>query len=117
MKKWTLFQYVSVSGRAAIEDWRKSIPIGHRAFLDTFLRNMVKREKLGPPELEPLHGRQSGLTELRWRCGKLPYRIIGYAVSSDQYLMLIGCTHRESYDPQNALETALVRQKQIQNRE
>lgn len=117
MYVWQLFQYVSPNGRHAIDDWRKSIPIGHRAYLDTFLRTMVTREVWEPPDLEPLRGKQSGLTELRWKCGKLPYRIIGYRLAIHQYVMLIGCTHRESYDPQHALETAVLRRTQIENQE
>jgi hypothetical protein len=105
-------------GRRAIADWRRSLPVGHpQAFMDTFLRDMVKQEVWKPPELEPLHGEQRGLTELRWKCGKLPHRIVGYVLAEHQYLMLIGCTHREAYDPPQALDTALVRWKQIQNRE
>jgi hypothetical protein len=116
--KWRLFQYVSPSGRRAIADWRKALPIGReRAYLDTFLRDMAKKDTWESPDFEPMHGEQRGLTELRWRCGRLPHRIIGYALAECQYLMLIGCTHRESYDPPNALETALIRRKQIQDGE
>jgi hypothetical protein len=116
--QWRLYQYVSANGRRAIADWRKALPVGApRAYLDTFLRDMAKKDEWDPPDFEPLHGEQRGLTELRWKCGKLPHRIIGYVLAEHCYLMLIGCTHRESYDPQNALETALLRRKQIQNNE
>lgn len=118
LQKWRLYQYVSPTGRKAIDDWRKGLPIGEpRADLDTFLRDMVKRDRWEPPDLEPLHGAQRGLTELRWKSGKLPHRIFGYQHGEHQYLMLIGCTHREAYDPPDALETVLVRRRQIQNNE
>jgi hypothetical protein len=118
LAKWRLYQYVSLNGRKAIDDWRKTLPVGPpRADMDTFLRDMVKIEKWEPPELELLHGEQAGLTELRWKSGKLPHRIFGYQVGDHEYLMLIGCTHRETYNPPGALETVLVRRRQIQNNE
>src|SRR6202030_480635 len=109
---------VSPSGRRAIADWRKGLPVGApRAYLDTFLRDMAKQDLWESPAFEPLYRELRGLAELRWKCGKLPHRIIGYVLADHQFLMLIGCTHRESYDPQNALETALIRWKQIQDNE
>jgi hypothetical protein len=118
IQKWRLFQYVSPNGRKAIDDWRKALPIGPpRAYLDIFLRDMSKKEIWEPPDFEPLHGPQRGLMELRWKCGKLPHRLVGYVLADHQYVMLIGCTHRESYDPHDALETAVSRHKQIQERE
>ena len=116
LQKWRLFEYVSPNGRQAIADWRKGLPVGQpRAYLDIFLRDMVKRDVWEPPDFEALHGKQQGLWELRWKCGKLPHRIVGYTLTEHQFLMLIGCTHRESYDPQDALNTALVRKTQIQD--
>lgn len=116
--KWRLYQYVSPNGRKAIADWRKSLPMGPpRADLDTFLRDMVKQDVWSSPSFEPLQREQRGLWELRWKCNRLPYRIVGYLPADHEFLMLIGCTHRESYDPQDALETALLRWKQIQNNE
>lgn len=118
MPKWTLFQYVSSNGRKAIADWRKGLPAGPpRAYLDTFLRDIVKQDVWDSPSFEPLHRELQGLWELRWKCGKLPYRIIGYVPADHQFLMLIGCTHRESYDPQNAPKTASIRWAQIRNNE
>jgi len=49
IRKWRLYQYVSPAGRRAIDDWRKSLPIGPpRADMDTFLRDMVKRDLWEP---------------------------------------------------------------------
>lgn len=116
--KWKLFEYTSPNGRRAIADWRKGLPIGPpRAYLDTFLRDIAKQDEWESPAFEALSGELRGLWELRWKCGKLPHRIFGYVLADHQFVMLIGCTHRESYDPQNALETALIRWRQIQNNE
>lgn len=116
--KWKLYQYVSPAGRKAIDDWRKDLPVGApRADMDTFLRDMVKRDKWEPPDLEPLHGRLAGLTELRWKSGRLPHRIFGYRIADHEYVMLIGCTHKGSYDPPSAEETVLDRRDKIRNHE
>lgn len=117
--KWRLYQYVSPVGRLAIVDWRKSLPIGQpRADLDTFLRDMAKKAIWEPPDIEPLHGAPyQGLSELRWKSGRLPHRIFGYQPAPNEYVMLIGCTHRGTYDPPNVFDTVIVRRRQIQNRE
>lgn len=119
IRKWGLYQYISPNGRGAIDDWRKSLPIGNpRADLDTFLRDMVKKDKWEPPDITALQGEPyRELTELRWRSGRVPHRIFGYELRDHEYGMLIGCTHRNTYDPPGAWETLLVRKKQIQNNE
>src|ERR1700722_13765601 len=112
LTKWRLFQFVSPNGKRVFEVGRRSLPVAPpRADMDTFLRDMVKLPEWAPPDLEPLHGEQAGLTELRWKSGKLPHRIFGYQLEKHEYLMLIGCTHRETYDPPGALETVLVRRR------
>jgi len=43
MKERRFLQYVSAQGRACIDDWRKTLPVGApRADLDTFLKTMSK---------------------------------------------------------------------------
>ena len=110
---------MSPNGRLAITDWRKCLPIGGpRADLDTFLRNMARKEKWESPDIESLKGEPyKGLTELRWRSGRLPHRIFGYELEEHHYLMLVGCTHKDTYDPPGAWDSLLVRRKQIQNQE
>ena len=79
---------------------------------------MAKKQVWEPPDIEPLRGAPyQGLTELRWKSGRLPHRIFGYYTAPNEYLMLIGCTHRDTYDPPNVFDTVLVRRQQIQNRE
>ena len=117
MIKWRLFQYVSPNGRRAIEDWRKQLPVGSpRADLDTFLKVMVNSAKWEPPDIAFLKGdRYKGITELRWKSGRVPHRILGYQTGDHEYLMLIGCTHNaRKYDPPDAMETARRRREEIQ---
>jgi hypothetical protein len=121
MFRWKLLQYVSPNGRRVIEDWRKKkLPVGAaQADLDTFLKNLAKLEKWEPPFIEALQGaRYKGLSELRWKSGRVPYRILGYQTGPKEYLMLIGCTHNQKkYDPADALETARRRRDQINKKE
>ena len=115
--KWRLFQYQSPTGRRAIDDWRRRLPIGEpQASLDLFLNNMVKIDQWKvPDDLKQLKGRGAGLTELRWNVGRVPYRIIGYQSGDHEYVMLIGCTHNANkYNPPNAIETARARKEAIQ---
>ena len=117
--KWRLVQYRSPNGRLAITDWRKTLPIGTpRADLDTFLRDMAKRDKWDYPVIDNLRGEPyKGFTELRWKSCKVQHRIFGYELGAYEYLMLVGCTHKENYDPPGALETLIDRYKQIQRGE
>lgn len=122
MWKWRLLQYVSPAPghRKAIEDWRKSLPIGSpRADLDAFLKVMAKKAEWNYPDIDSLKGKKyKGLSELRWRSGRVPHRIIGYTSADHVYVMLIGCTHNgRKYDPTSALKSAVDRKISINNQE
>jgi len=113
--RWRFFQYESPSGRRSIDDWRNHMAVGlPRADLDTFLKLLAKSERWSSPDIAALHGkRYRGLTELRWRSGRVPYRLLGYARRQPEeallgeYVLLIGCTHNaRKYDPPSALESA-----------
>lgn len=116
MQRWKLQQYVTSGGRGAIEDWYKKLPPGARADCDTFLKLMVKLkswEKM--PAFKLLGG---GLSELRWKSGGVQYRILGHRLREHEFLMLIGCTHKQKiYDPPDAFQTAKRRLKEISKKE
>jgi hypothetical protein len=122
-------EYTSANGRRAITTWRKSdLTVGQpRAFLDKFLKDMVRKEKWTHPDIDGLTGeRYQGLSELRWKCGK-PHRIIGYTVQIPDecrpegkrhgiFVMLIGCKHdARKYYPTECLDTAADRRKEIKD--
>jgi hypothetical protein len=118
--RWLLLQYQSGNGRKAIEDWRKGLPVGlPRADLDTFLRQIAKKDKWEYPDIDGLKGKKyRGLSELRWKSGNVPHRIIGYTQADHLFVMLIGCTHnKKKYDPTDALDTAAKRKKKIEDGE
>lgn len=86
-----------------------------RADLDTFLRDMSKKESWEPPDIAALQGdAHRGLTELRWKSGRVPHRIFGYELKEHEYVMLIGCTHKDTYDPPGVFDTVVARRQQIQ---
>lgn len=113
--RWKFLQYESPAGRKSIEDWRNEIPRGSpRADMDNFLKLLAKSTHWSnSDDIRALKGRRyRGLTELRWRSGRVPYRLIGYCQgqpgisTSGEYVLLIGCTHNaKKYDPPSALET------------
>ena len=120
MVLWLLYQYVSPMDRKAIDDWRKRDLVigGPRADLDTFLKNLVKKREWVYPLIDSLKGeRYRGLSELRWKSGRTPHRIFGYQLGEFEYLMLVGCTHnKRKYNPPDAMETAVRRRKEIEQR-
>jgi len=96
-------------GRKSIDDWRRRLPVGQPvADMDAFLKIMVKKEDWAPPDIAPLKGsKYRGLSELRWRSGNVPHRLIGYRDGERTYVLLVGCTHNaRKYDPPSALDTA-----------
>src|SRR6266567_3376540 len=119
MRRWRLLQYISASGRKAIEDWRKSLPPGvPRADLDRFLKNMVKLDKWTRPVIDSLKGKSNqGLSELRWKSGGVSHRIFGYTQEDHVYvMMLVGCTHNDKkYKPPECFDTARTRRAEIAN--
>ena len=116
---WCLFQYVSPTGRKAIEDWRCSLEVSRRADFDVFLRNMVKKLKWEYPEIGGLSGKHlKGFFELRWRSGSVPHRVGGCFSGDDGFVMLIGWTHKgRIYDPPSALDTLPLRKKKLTSAE
>ena len=75
-------------GRRALDDWRKrGLAVGRpRADMDTFLKNLVKLRKWEYPVIDSLKGeRFRGLSELRWKSGRTPHRILGYQLGEFEY--------------------------------
>ncbi len=115
-------------GRGAITDWRKKLAVGlPRSFLDSKLKDMVKKTKWVYPDIGGLTGEKyQGLSELRWKCSRVPHRIIGYSLSLPRldasgglqrgiFVMLIGCTHDDKkYTPTECLNTAAERKIEIE---
>jgi hypothetical protein len=116
MAGWEFMEFVKpASGRKAVSDWLDDLPVGLRQQWKLLLRTVRKQAQWRKPEFRRLTGKQQGLGEFRLRADK-PYRIIGVAGPGlGQYSLLIGCTHNAKvYTPNDALETADKRRRQIE---
>jgi hypothetical protein len=79
---------------------------------------MAKRDKWQYPDIDDLRGdAYKGFTELRWKSSKVQHRIFGYELGDHEYLMLIGCRHKESYDPPAVWDSLIDRYNKIQSGE
>jgi len=80
---------------------------------------MTKREVWKYPDIDQLRGDQyKAFTELRWKSCKKQHRIFGRQLAGHEYLMIIGCTHKDDvYDPPGVWESLIERNKQIESGE
>ena len=114
---WTFFDYVSHVGNNQIDRWYEDLLIQEQSDFDEFLKTLGKTEKWGNRDYRPLHCKCIGLGELCFASCKKQHRVIGQFGPNHQYTLLIGCTHKQRvYDPPNAMDTALVRKKSLENR-
>jgi hypothetical protein len=89
-----------------------------RADLDAFLKVMVKKSAWDAPDFKPMKGKLAKFHELRWFSGKTQHRIIGFLGREREFIMLVGCTHKQNvYKPAEALESVLKRKKQLDLKE
>ena len=104
--------YVTPSGNNDIASWYCLQSVDCRAAFDDLLDILSKKKIWSEPEFKRLDG---GLGEIRWRVGKVQYRMIGCAWKDPQgYLLLIGCTHEQKvYNPPDAIRTADKRRRGI----
>ena len=102
------------ASRNKIADWLNDLSPQERADAEEFIKNMRKTLDWRPPLYKRLRG---GLGELRWRSNNKQHRLIGFFVGYAWYAV-IGCTHKQRiYSPPDALETARIRKRQIENGE
>lgn len=110
----TFKDYVASNGTNYIERWfKKELTEQQRSDLEELIGVLGKQERRGNSDYKQLKGKYSVLGELRL-FARPPIRLIGYMKGSE-FIFLIGCKHRESYDPIDALDTALSRKKDLEN--
>jgi phage-related protein len=115
MDVWQFMDYISPQGRNMIGHWYDGLLSRERTDFDSFIRILAKTREWRYPDFKWLKGRRfRGLGEIRFESEKKAHRVIGYFnLNSRQFVMLIGCFHKQNiYTPANALETA-VRRKQF----
>jgi len=104
--------YVTPSGNNDIAEWYCRQSTDCRAAFDDLLDILSKKATWSEPEFKRLN---DGLGEIRWKSGKVQYRVIGCAWKHPPgYLLLIGCTHKQRiYNPPDAIATADKRRRGI----
>lgn len=115
-----------VEGRNKIRDWYDGLSPTVRADTDEFVKDMLRKQKWGSPDFEPMRRKLRGFWELRWKSDKKHHRLIGYFVEPEpepgkdlvqvrDFGIVIACTHKENYDPPDCLKTASDRKKKIES--
>lgn len=117
MAIWTFFDYVSPVGNNLILKWMQKLTVQERSDLDTLLDILSNQKRWQKPEFRWLSGKQQGLGEIRFKSAqKTPLRLIGTkGREPNQFIFLIGCSHKDNYDPPNALDTAVKNNKKLAN--
>lgn len=119
MAYWVFMDYVSPTGTNQIKKWaNKNLTFQSRFDLEALLKMLAKQRQWGYPDFKVLSGKHSGFGEVRFKSKQgTPLRVIGMkGEAADQYILLIGCSHKETYDPPNALDTAIQRKKELANK-
>lgn len=112
----TFKDYVASNGTNYIERWfKKALTEQQRSDLEALIGVLEKQKHWGMPDYRTLTGKYSVLGELRLKA-KPPIRLVGYKNGDSEFIFLIGCKHRESYDPIDALDTALSRKTDLENK-
>jgi hypothetical protein len=115
---WTIRCYVSPSGRDMIDDWNSRQSDGVQAAVAVALEYLVQRPRneWRRPDFDLLSGKMREIGEIRFRVDK-QYRILGFfGPGRSEFTLLVGASKKgRSYDPKNALETALDRSKDVRN--
>lgn len=117
MAVWAFKDYVSPAGVNHIFKWYEDLSPAARVKFDDQLDMLAKMQTWQMPEYRPLRGAPfKGLSEIRFKADKRQYRVIGFFKRNcNEYVLLIGCFHKEGYEPPNALQTAIQRKIDIES--
>lgn len=115
-----LLCFVSPAGNNKIREWYQALGPVEKATADEFIKNMRRKREWAMPDYRPsLRGKPGyrRLGELRWECNNVQHRLVGY-FQDEAFAIMIGCTHKQQrYNPEDALETAVRRRKQVEGGE
>ena len=125
---WRFMKFATGSGRDAIEDWLRDIPIGERkgvrAYLVTMLRNLsvLPKDAWKMPQFGWLTGdKYKGIGEVRFEFRNVQYRPLGcFGPESNQFTILIGCKKarvrkgKTNWKPASGPDTAVLRRQHLE---
>lgn len=121
MIDWKFFDFVNSAGTNPIAKWyRKKLSVQEQSDLVELLTILQKKRVWGEPEYKTLSGEKyRGLGEIRLKGDQgVPLRLVGFRDPNSavfKFTFLIGCFHQKTYDPPNALDTAVDRKKDLDN--
>ena len=124
---WRFMKFATGSGRDAISDWLADVPIGERKGVRAYLVATLRHLRFLPkaswkwPQFDWLMGEKySGIGEVRFKFRNVPYRPLGcFGPKPNEFTILIGCRKtrerkgKTKWKPPSALETAVMRRKQL----
>jgi hypothetical protein len=114
---WSFKQFTALSGRKAIDDWRKGLSPARRATFDSFLDRIAKMKAWPTGLCDPIKN-HAGCWELRWTAEKVEHRVFGYYGGEKEFVMVIGCTHKgKVYDPPGAFQSLDERKQKLEKGE
>ena len=115
--RWSFWDYVE--GRAnRIEEWyQNDLSQEGRDAFDALLKNTAKTENhLQWGKFKHLQGelKREGIWQLDFKADRRQYRLLGVFRPGKTAVILLGCFHKgDRYTPENALETAVRRAKEL----
>lgn len=114
---WTFRAYITPAGNKDFKKWYDQQGAAVQAEFDASIEFLAPRprDQWTRPHFDQLGGAQAGLGEIRFKAEKVQYRPIGmFGPAAYEFTLLIGSSKKgSSYDPRNAMTTALTRAKQI----
>ena len=106
--------YYSEAGNNLIEKWYSELNEGAQSDFDTTLNNLTGiNDWHGLKEFKMLHGKHSGLGEIRFKSGNVQYRAVGFfGPGRGDFTLLVGCEKRQRvFRPADAFDLALRRKR------
>ena len=112
--EWRFLSY-AVGGKCSITAWLSDlssrVDAAFQVRLDLLKVTLLWNRK----HCVPLKGRKlEGLWEIRFKADDVQHRVIGFQRANREFVMLIGCRHKQNvYDPHSALTTAVDRMNAV----
>jgi hypothetical protein len=112
-----LRQIVKPNGVGVISLWLAANP-GALARFRVRVRdlNRIPRVDWHTKQFRFLKG-NAGLAEIKWKWSNREWRVFGYFNTAGYFVTVMGCTHKERYDPPDCLNTANRRMQEAQRGE
>jgi phage-related protein len=114
MVRWTILDYVELTGRNQIREWLDGLPPKDQARIDERLRAMEQLDKWSEKWASKYRGTDE-IYEFRITSNKVQYRPLGTYYGIRQYVILAGAIEKDGKIPKRDIETAKRRLKNIRS--